>query len=199
MIDAKQFNLLSHVEKKSWLSAKMSLSIVIIYALLLIFLYVTMVVSTHEVNQKIITAKDKSAQSVLQLEQYLTEKGELAAVLPSLVVLDSQGFYKEFKALSDLNISGLWLTRIIIDRDKHYVKITGDMTSTDKLNQLLNFLGENEMFKEYHFKGIEVSEEFLPKITKSLRKQASELKIPKIYHFVVQTTSIKKKNSGSRK
>lgn len=197
MIDARQFNLLPHVEKKRWLTAKISLFVILIYAMALFAVYLLARLDHAEIDRKISAAENNTTQAVAQLKQYLSTKGQLAAVLPSSVVLDSQGFYKEFNALSKIKISGLWLTRVIIDRDTHYVKITGDMTSTGKLNQLLDFLGKNTEFKQYHFKGIEVSEEFLPNIQKAARKKAEELKIPKIYRFTVQTTAIKSNSKRS--
>lgn len=195
MMDAKQFNLLSYVQKKSWFGAKLSLLIVVIYLLVLILLTIVLTQSKREINQEVVSVKQNTTQLAQQFQQYIGKDRQLVAVSPSPVELDSEGFYKEFQALSTLDIPNLWLTQIIIDRGQRFIKITGDMASTDKLNQLLKFLGANKVFKEYYFQGIEVSEDFLPPIPKSMRKQADELEVPKIYHFVVQTTEIKK-NSG---
>lgn len=194
-MDAKQFNLLSYVQKKSWFGAKLSLLIVVIYLLVLILLTIVLTQSKREINQEVVSVKQNTTQLAQQFQQYIGKDRQLVAVSPSPVELDSEGFYKEFQALSTLDIPNLWLTQIIIDRGQRFIKITGDMASTDKLNQLLKFLGANKVFKEYYFQGIEVSEDFLPPIPKSMRKQADELEVPKIYHFVVQTTEIKK-NSG---
>ena len=192
MIDAKQFNLLPCVEKKSWLSAKRALIIIVAYLLLLLLATGFLSMSERASNKAVQNTQQAVEHITKQLQQYIGDKRHLSAVLPGPMVLDAEGFYKEFNALSELDVPDLWLTQVVIDRSNRFIKITGEMTSSDQLNQLLDFLSRNKIFHHYHFKGIEVSEEFLPHIPRSKIKQASDLQVPQIYHFVVQTTEIKK-------
>jgi hypothetical protein len=116
----------------------------------------------------------------------------LVAILPSpFIHLDEKGFYPEFYGLSRLNIEGLWLTRLMIDRGVPVVRIEGAMNSSNKLNDFLTFLGQSSAFSQDRFVGLKVETGLLPAIPYEYREKIAALKLPPFYRFIAQTSPIK--------
>ncbi|MES2203959.1 MAG: hypothetical protein V4496_01935, partial [Pseudomonadota bacterium] len=115
----------------------------------------------------------------------------LVGALSSNLLQGEQGFYAEFEALTHVQVKGLWLERVVIQRHPAFIKITGAMDSPEKLDQLLKQLALQPAFKNIQFLGVDVNKGLLPDVPEKYKKEIEQLKIPEFYHFTLQTSVLK--------
>ena len=194
MSNAASFNLLKFVERSPRLSAGRIISIVLLCALIMLgyFLFqVDRIRDDTENSEKINLTMNKLKQTI----QPLLQSGvgnPLVGVLSSGSLRDGPGFYPEFEALSHVQVKGLWLERVEIHRNPAFIKITGAMDDSDKLEQLLKQLGLQPAFKNIQFIGVDINKGLLPDVPKQYQAEIKQLKLPALYHFTIQTSPYKK-------
>lgn len=190
MNNAASFNLLKFVEQRSWLSVRKIVLAIILYTVLLLAYFLLQVYQIRHSAEASSKMQLIIQQSVLQLQPLLSKGTEnpLIGVWPAGALQNDRGFYPEFEALTHIQVKGLWLNRVIIQRNPPFIKIIGAMDSPDKLSQLLKQLAAQSAFKDSRFIGVDVSQGLLPNVPDQYKNELSQLKLPMFYHFVIQTT-----------
>lgn len=193
MNNAATFNLLKFVERRPFLSVRKIFGVFILSAILLLGYFL---LQKNRIETEIQTSSktELTLNELTQTLQPLQQQGAnnaLVGVLSSHFSLSEQGFYPEFEALTHIHVEGLWLERVIIQRDPFFIKITGAMDSPDKLDQLLKQLALQPAFKNVAFIGTGVAKGLLADVPEKYKKEIDQLKMPVLYHFILQTTLLK--------
>lgn len=190
MSNVASFNLLKFVEHKPILNAKKIVITAIVFALVLLgyiaFQWLRIVNMTETITAEALNIQ----QLKLALQPRVHQRGNNPLVDVTALHLNEnrQDFYREFEALSQINIPGLWLTEVTINRNPHRIKIKGAMDSSGKLDKLLQQLSQQPVFEKITFKGIEIYPEHFQNIPKEYQQELRQLKLPTLYHFIIQTT-----------
>lgn len=189
MSNAANFDLLKFVTRRPFLSAEKILSIIILCAVMM-WGYFLFQKNQLRHDTEMSSSIELMISQQTQRLQPLLEQGSgnpLVGVLLSGSPKADEGFYPEFEALSHIYVKGVWLERVVIHRNPVFIKITGAMDSSDKLNELLKQLASQNAFKNIQFVGVDVSEGLLPDVPEQYREEVKQLKIPSFYHFTIQT------------
>lgn len=193
MSNTVSFNLLKFVERRPVLSAGRIVSAIILCAIIMLAYFFFQVAHIRYVTDE----SSHAGPTVNQLTETvrpLLQKGAgnpVVGVLSSAVPEAGQGFYPEFEALTHIQVQGLWLEKVTIQRFPTFIKITGAMDAPDKIDQLLKQLALHPAFKNIHFIGVDVSQGLLPNVPKQYEEEIKQLKLPVFYDFTLQTTPLK--------
>lgn len=193
MSNAVSFNLLKFVEHRPVLSAGKIMSIIFLCAVILLGYFLFQVYRVDD-SAETATQAELTIHQLTQTLQPFLQQGmgnPLVGVLSSGSPQEAQGFYPEFEALTHIQVKGLWLQEVVIQRRPTFIKISGAMDDPDKLQQLLKQLALQPAFKNIRFLGVDVSKGLLPDVPKEYQEEVKQLKLPVFYHFTLQTTSLK--------
>lgn len=199
MSNAASFNLLKFVERNPVLNATRLISIIVFFIVFLLTYFFFQVYQFRHGSEKIATLEQTIAQDV-QLIQPILQQGAgnlLMGVLPTNLINYENDFYPEFEALSHVRVKGLWLTEVVINRNPPFIKISGAMDSSDKLNSLLQQLAAQPVFKSVKFIGVNVDKGLLADIPAKYQEEVKQLKLPVFYHFVIQTMPLTRQEARS--
>ncbi len=192
MNNAASFDLLQFVERRPSLSFKKIMSIFVLISLLLMSYFSFQLIKFHHASDEVASTQQSLDRAIYSLRPLLQQgdTNPLVAVLTSNPTKNTTGFYPEFSALTHIQVQGLWLNRVLIQRNPPLIKIMGAMTSPDKLNQLLQQLSAQPVFRDVHFVGVAVDKGLLPNVPEKYKKDLTQLKIPPFYHFIIQTNPL---------
>jgi hypothetical protein len=192
MNNAASFNLLKFIERRPVLSGN---KIMIIVALYIVIIVSYLLVQTYQFNHAAENTAQQQAmiQQSIQSLQPALQQGQgnaIIGVFAASELKNDAGFYPEFEALTHIQVTGLWLNDVLIQRNPPLVKIMGAMDTPDKLNQLLQQLSAQPAFQYAHFIGVDVEKGLLPNVPAQYQTAIAQLKLPMFYHFVIQTTAL---------
>jgi len=193
MSNAVSFNLLKFVERRPMLSAGRIVGAIVLCAMIMLGYFFFQVAHIRSVTDESLNIGPTVNQLTETLRPLLQDGAgnPIVGVLSSVAPESEQDFYLEFEALTHIQVQGLWLEKVMIQRFPAFIKITGAMDTPDKIDQLLKQLALQPAFKNIHFIGVDVSQGLLPNVPKQYEEEIKQLKLPVFYHFTLQTTPLK--------
>lgn len=192
MNNAASFNLLKFIEHRPVLSAKKIVLIIFLYVVAMAIYFLLQLHQFHYDADNATQMQITMQRSIQSLQPVLQQGAgnPVVGMLSTGTLKNNTGFYAEFEALTHIQVKGLWLNDVVIQRNPPFIKIAGVMESPDKLNQLLKQLSAQPVFQHISFVGVDVNQGLLPDVPAQYQKVIMQLKLPMFYHFVIQTAAL---------